>query len=145
MERINNHNALRKSSKLKYATFVSFLLKFLYMLQALSVIVFVACSSTDNFLSPILVSDQLIFCCGNLILHQKNENKNDKNTIFLMKNNNNNQKIDKSKYKHEVASLLTRDALCFKLQRFGENIDDKKLSVEHTLRISLFKLLSNCK
>ena len=30
-----------------------------------------------NFLSPILVSDWLIFCCGNLILNQKrNENNN---------------------------------------------------------------------
>ena len=37
-----------------------------------------------NFLSPILVSDWLIFCCGNLILNQK------RNEIiicnFLMKN-----------------------------------------------------------
>ena len=29
------------------------------------------CSSTDNFLSPILVSDWLILCCGNSIVHQK--------------------------------------------------------------------------
>ena len=27
--------------------------------------------STDNFLSPVLISDWLIFCCGNSILHQK--------------------------------------------------------------------------
>ena len=33
-------------------------------------------SSTDNFVSPILVSDWLIFCCENLILHQK-RNEND--------------------------------------------------------------------
>ena len=59
------------------------------MFQDLSVIVFVAYGSTDNFLLPIPVSDWLILCCGNLILHQKNKNKNDKNTIFLMKNNNN--------------------------------------------------------
>ena len=29
-------------------------------------------SSTDNFVSPILVSDWLIFFCQNLILQQKN-------------------------------------------------------------------------
>ena len=28
-------------------------------------------SSTDKFYLPISVSDWLIFCCGNLILHQK--------------------------------------------------------------------------
>ena len=29
------------------------------------------CSYTNNFLSPIPVFDRLIFCCGNLIIHQK--------------------------------------------------------------------------
>ena len=32
---------------------------------------YVTHSSADNFLSPIPVSDWLIFFCGNLILHQK--------------------------------------------------------------------------
>ena len=31
-------------------------------------------------------------------------------------------------------TLLTRDVTCSKLERYGENIDDKKLSVKHTLR-----------
>ena len=38
-------------------------------------------SSTDNFLSTVLVSDWLIFCCENLIVHQK-KNENDKNKFF---------------------------------------------------------------
>ena len=38
-------------------------------------------SFTGNFLSSILVSDWLIFCCGNLIFHQKSH-ENDKNTFF---------------------------------------------------------------
>ena len=42
------------------------------------------CSSIDNFLSSILISDCLIFCCHYFILHQK-RNENHKNTIFLMK------------------------------------------------------------
>ena len=37
-------------------------------------------SFTKNSLSPVPVSDWLIFCWGNLILHQK-RNKNDKYTI----------------------------------------------------------------
>ena len=41
-----------------------------------------AYSSTDNFLSPIRISDWLIFCCENLIRYQKKEMKYDKNTIF---------------------------------------------------------------
>ena len=32
-------------------------------------------SSTDSLKSPIHLSDWLIFCCGNLILHQKKETK----------------------------------------------------------------------
>ena len=41
-------------------------------------------SSTDDFLSLIPISDWLIFCCGNSILHQK-RNENDKNTNFFIK------------------------------------------------------------
>ena len=41
-------------------------------------------SSTDNLLSPIPipVSDWLIFCCGNLMLHQKKKMKMMKTQIF---------------------------------------------------------------
>ena len=42
-------------------------------------------SFTDNIWSPIPISDWLIFYCGNLILHQKKRNQNDKNTHFIMK------------------------------------------------------------
>ena len=36
-------------------------------------------SSTDNFWSPIPISDWLISCCGNLIIYQKGKkNKKDK-------------------------------------------------------------------
>ena len=45
-----------------------------------------ACSFSDNFLSPIPVSDRLMFYSGNLILYQK-RNENDKSTTFFMKNN----------------------------------------------------------
>ena len=41
-------------------------------------------SSTDNFLSPILISDWLISCCENLILRQK-INENNKNTNSVIK------------------------------------------------------------
>ena len=38
-------------------------------------------NSTEKFLLLIPVSDCLIFCCANLILHKK-RNENDKNTFF---------------------------------------------------------------
>ena len=38
------------------------------------------------YVTPVLVSDWLIFCSKNLIFHQK-RNENDKNTDFLMKKN----------------------------------------------------------
>ena len=41
--------------------------------------------STNNFLSPIPVSDWLIFCCKSSILHQKG--RKDKNAKFLTKGN----------------------------------------------------------
>ena len=39
---------------------------------------------TDNFLSPIPISDLLIFYCGNLMLH-KNKKWKWQNIIFLIK------------------------------------------------------------
>ena len=51
-------------------------------------------NSTDSAGPPIHTSDWLIFCCGNLILHQK-RNENDKNTNFAMKK----QKKTKTKKK----------------------------------------------
>ena len=42
---------------------------------------------TDNFLSSILVSNGLILCCGNSILHPKKKIENDKDTNFWMTNN----------------------------------------------------------
>ena len=44
-----------------------------------------ACSSTDNFLSSVPVSDWIIFCCGNLILHQKRKWKWYKHKFFVEK------------------------------------------------------------
>ena len=48
--------------------------------------------STDNFRPRISVSDWLIFCSGNLMLHLKRI-ENNRNTNFMMKNNNNNNKM----------------------------------------------------
>ena len=42
-------------------------------------------SSTDNFWSPIPISDWLTSCCGNLIIYQKG--KKNKKTNILMKSN----------------------------------------------------------
>ena len=72
-------------------------------------------SSTDNFGSPIPVSDWLIFCSGYLMLRQKKKkkkNENDKKTNFMMK----------MCIKHYYCELvpLTRDVTCFKLQRDRE-------------------------
>ena len=44
-------------------------------------------SFTDNFLTPIPVSDWLIFCCRKIISKKRNEN--DKNRNFMMKSNKN--------------------------------------------------------
>ena len=57
-----------------------------------------------------------------------------KNTNFLKKNKNYQESL--CKYKVAVLSCelapLTRDVTCSKLQRYGENIGDKKLSVKQT-------------
>ena len=49
-------------------------------------------SSTDNFLSPIPVSDWSIFCCENLLLQQRERNENDETISFMMKKKKNPQK-----------------------------------------------------
>ena len=49
--------------------------------------------------TPVHVSDWLIFCCGNLILHQK-RNENDENTNFMMKNKKTNKQPKKAKKKY---------------------------------------------
>ena len=73
-----------------------------------------AYSSTCNFLSPILV------------IHKFFDGKQKKQT---------NQKRQKSICKRKLVfftlnlPLLARDETCFKLQRYGENIGDKKLPV----------------
>ena len=36
----------------------------------------------DSYRPPIYASDWLIFCCGNLILHKKKINENDKNKFY---------------------------------------------------------------
>ena len=36
-----------------------------------------------NFVSPVSISDWLIFCCGNSILHHKKEMKMIKTQVFL--------------------------------------------------------------
>ena len=73
--------------------------------------------SADNFLSPIPVFDWLIFCCRNLILHQK-RNENDKNKFFDEKQ----QKMPKEVYVKTLSSILyseqaplTCDVTCSKL------------------------------
>ena len=77
----------------------------------------VSTCSTDNFLSSIPVFDWLIFCCTNLILHQK-KTENDKSTYFLMKNSKTKNK--KSIYKYKLAFFvlnsppLTRNVTYFK-------------------------------
>ena len=52
-------------------------------LKSTSITIFnYAYSCTDSFLSLLQVSEWLMFCSGNLILHQ-NRNENEKNTNYL--------------------------------------------------------------
>ena len=61
-----------KELKKRLMTAFFFLLRIeLAEMERLTVII--TYSPTDNFLSPIAVSDWSIFCCGNSILHQKNK------------------------------------------------------------------------
>ena len=55
------------SRNIKYSFYT---MLFLSNTKNYEAIFFYTCSSTYSFLSPIPVSDWLIFCCGNLILHQ---------------------------------------------------------------------------
>ena len=81
--------------------------KYLYMLIY---------SSTGNFLSPILVSDWLTFCVEFWYFIKKKCICKPKAIYFTLR-----------------SPPLTRDVTCSKLCRYGENMGDKKFSVEHTL------------
>ena len=63
-------------------------------------------SSTDNLLSPIPASDELIFCCGNLVLHKKERKEKRKKEMKIIKNKffvEKNKKCQKCIYKQRVA------------------------------------------
>ena len=57
----------------------------LYLWIYLKRLIHLTYSFTDNFLSSIPVSEWLIFCCGNFLLHQQ-KNENDKKTSSLDEN-----------------------------------------------------------
>ena len=66
-------------------------------------------------------------------------NENDKNTNFIMKNNKN---VSKTYTKHNAAFFILKSppltrVTCFKLQRDAENIADPRLTVKHTLTLTL--------
>ena len=79
-------------------------------------------SSTDSWKPPIRVSDWLIFCFGNLILHKK-KRKWQKHKCYDEKQKKMSKKIIKALNNifYELAPL-TRDVLYSKLQIDGENI-----------------------
>ena len=77
----------------------------------------------------------LIFCCENLILHQKknweryldeDQQKSAKNCI-----------LTESCSDYSELAQQNSDVTCSKLSRYEENIGDKKLSLEHTPRLFL--------
>ena len=67
----------------------------------------VPCSSADNWKPPIHVSNWLIFCCVNFMLHQKKEMK-------MIKNKKMPKKYIKGLSNIELTPL-TRDVMCSKL------------------------------
>ena len=78
-------------------------------------------SSTNNFLSPIPISDWLIFCRGNLMLHKKKEMKITKHKFFEHFFN----------ILYSELAPLTHDITCSKLLTYEGNMGDKKLSVKN--------------
>ena len=85
--------------------------------------------STDNFLSLVHILLRIFDTSP------KKRDENDKNTNFLDEKQQKNAKrkvyVNISILYSELAPL-TRDVTCSKLQRYGENTGDKKLSVEQT-------------
>ena len=70
-----------------------------------------ACSSTDNFLSPIPISDWLIFCWENLMLHKK-RTENDKTHFFDEKQKNAKKVcVNKSSILYSELTPLTQDTV----------------------------------
>ena len=65
----------------------------------------------------------------------KRRNENDKNKLFNEKQQKNAKKVFDNirNILYCEHATLTRDVTCSKLWRYGGNISDKKLSVEHTL------------
>ena len=88
-----------------------------------------AYSSSDYFLSSVAISDWSIFCCWNLILHQKN----DENTNFLIKN---------KRKSHILYSELTpNDPWCNMLQalEMQRKYNEMKMWVEHTVIVLIIE------
>ena len=72
---------------LRYIRYSLYTMEFLSKTKNYQANFFYTYSSNENFLSPIPVSDCLVFCCGNLILYPKKKgNKYDKDINFMMKN-----------------------------------------------------------
>ena len=84
-------------------------------------------SSTDNFLSHILlVSDWLIFCYKNSILHQKKDMK-----IFKKK-----KKCQESKWKYKVAfCTVTGHKLSHHKSRIAESFQEFVAKIVTSLRV----------
>ena len=87
-------------------------------------------NSTDNFLPLILVSDWSIFHDGNSILINKRNENEKKHKIFHKKHQNIPRKQTQiySNILYCEPAPLTRDVTCSKLQKYGENIGEKKFS-----------------
>ena len=86
-----------------------------------------AYSSTCNSLSPILDNTLL----QKFDTSSEKRNESDKYTNFLMANKKSQKSICKRKLVFFTLNSppLARDETCSKLQRYGENIGDKKLPV----------------
>ena len=84
-------------------------------------------SSTDNFLPPIPISDWLIFCCRNLILHEKKNWKWQKHKSY---DKNKRKMPKKNEYENKLWHFLLWNRPTerwFNMLRDGKNIIDQKL------------------
>ena len=87
-----------------------------YLLIWASLNYLIADSSTGNFLSPISVSDWLIFCCSNSRIHPKgNEDENSK-TIFDEKQQNYAKKVFVIVKWHSLLSTRLNEPWCNMLE-----------------------------